>query len=167
MIASPKNSLALTREHIAAMLPHGNALCLLDEVVHWDAESISCRCTNIANSNNPLMEHNQLDAVLLIEYAAQAAGVHAALVQAIPSRVIPLQTIPLHAEHETQAAKEVRPAYIGAVKNIELLCPPNSGAAIDIEAQCLLNNNQGAIYEVTVQQHGVVLIRGRLILNQS
>ena len=137
----------LNRAQIAALIPHGNAMCMLDEVVSWSAEQIHCRSCDFANSDNPLFENGQLETVLLLEYAAQAAAVHAALLQS--------------------TLGESRPAYIGAVKNVELLKPVSDNyTAIEIEAHCLLNNSSGAIYEVVAQQHGDILIRGRLILNQ-
>ena len=33
---------ALTKAEIAALIPHAGAMCLLDRVVHWDAEKIRC-----------------------------------------------------------------------------------------------------------------------------
>lgn len=137
----------LTREQIAALIPHGEAMCMLDEVVMWDADQIRCRSSHFAHSDNPLFEEGQLHTVLLLEYAAQAAAVHAALLQS--------------------SLGERRPAYIGAVKSVEILKPVSDNrCAIDIEAHCLLNNSSGAIYEVLAQQQGDLLLRGRLILNQ-
>lgn len=139
----------LTRDHIAALLPHGNAMCMLDEIVSWDSEHIHCRSHYFARDDNPLFEDGQIESVILIEFAAQAAGVHAALLQ--PSQ-----------EHAP------RPAYIGAVKSIELLkSVSDNAAAIELKAHCLLNNSSGAIYEVIAQQHDIILMRGRLILNQT
>ncbi len=139
----------LNRDQIAALLPHGNAMCMLDEVVSWDVEQIHCRSHHFARDNNPLLENGQLEIVILIEFAAQTAGVHAALLH-------PLQEgVPL-------------PAYIGAVKNVELLKPVSDNAgAIELKAHCLLNNSSGAIYDVIAQQQDAILMRGRLILNQT
>lgn len=132
---------------IAALIPHGESMCLLDEVISWDAAQLHSRSNHFATSTNPLFEDEQLDSILLIEYAAQAAAIHAAL---------------LHS-----GLGDKRPAYIGAVKNIELLEPiGNNHLPIDIQVECLLNNSSGAIYQISVLQSDKILLRGRLILNQ-
>lgn len=137
----------MDRARIAALIPHGESMCMLDEVIAWNDESIHCRSTNFANDNNPLFEQGQLNSVLLIEYGAQAAAVHAALLQS--------------------QLGVTRPAYIGAVKDIELLTAmADNSAPIDLHAYCLLNSSQGAIYELVAQQADQTLLRGRLILNQ-
>lgn len=137
----------MDRAQIAALIPHGDSMCLLDEVIAWDERQIHCRSHHFANAANPLFDDGQLDTVLLLEYGAQAAAVHAGLLQ---SRL-----------------GEARPAYIGAVKDVELLAAiaDNSGA-LDLHAQCLLSSSQGAIYELVAQQAGSTLLRGRLILSQ-
>lgn len=137
----------MDRVQIAALIPHGDSMCLLDEVVAWDESQIHCRSHHFANAANPLFEGDQLHAVLLLEYGAQAAAVHAGLLQ---SRL-----------------GETRPAYIGAVKDVELLAAiADNSLALDLHAQCLLSSSQGAIYELVAQQAGSTLLRGRLILSQ-
>lgn len=137
----------MERTQIAALIPHGDSMCLLDEVIAWDESQIHCRSHQFANTANPLFEDDQLDAVLLLEYGAQAAAVHAALLQ---SRL-----------------GESRPAYIGAVKDVEFLAAiADNSLALDLHAQCLLSSSQGAIYELVAQQAGNTLLRGRLILSQ-
>ncbi len=137
----------MDRAQIAALIPHGDSMCLLDEVVAWDESQIHCRSTQFANAANPLFEAEQLDSVLLLEYGAQAAAVHAGLVQ---SRL-----------------GETRPAYIGAVKDVEFLAAiADNSCALDLYAQCLLSSSQGAIYELVAQQAEITLLRGRLILSQ-
>lgn len=137
----------MDRAQIAALIPHGDSMCLLDAVIAWDDHQIHCRSIDFASAANPLFEHEQLDCVLLLEYGAQAAAVHAGLLQS--------------------QLGEARPAYIGAVKDVELLAAiaDNSGA-LDLYAQCLLSSSQGAIYELVAQQAGNTLLRGRLILSQ-
>lgn len=147
----------LTREQIAALIPHGDSMCMLDEVSAWDAEQIQCRSLQFAGEHNPLFEDGRLETVLLIEYAAQAGAIHAALLQ-------------------SELGKP-RPAYIGAVKSIELLAMVDNSLAIDISAHCLLNSSSGAIYEFVATQTNSsstnstlitnsTLMKGRLILNQ-
>lgn len=141
----------MDRAQIAALIPHGESMCMLDEVISWDEQQIHCRSHShshsFASSTNPLFENDQLDTVLLLEYGAQAAAVHAGLLQ---SRL-----------------GEMRPAYIGAVKDVEFLAAiADNSLALDVHAQCLLSSSQGAIYELVAQQAGNTLLRGRLILSQ-
>lgn len=137
----------MDRTQIAALIPHGDSMCLLDEVIAWDERQIHCRSHYFASATNPLFEGGQLDTVLLLEYGAQAAAVHAGLLQ---SRL-----------------GESRPAYIGAVKDVELLAAiADNSRALDLYAQCLLSSSQGAIYELVARQAGNTLLRGRLILSQ-
>ncbi|HEV8518457.1 MAG TPA: hydroxymyristoyl-ACP dehydratase [Burkholderiales bacterium] len=70
---------ALTKAEIAALIPHAGAMCLLDNVVHWDAEKIRCTSRSHRNPANPLCADGQLQAVCGIEYAAQAMAIHGAL----------------------------------------------------------------------------------------
>lgn len=137
----------MNRTQIAALIPHGDSMCLLDEVIAWDESHIHCRSQQFASTANPLFEGDQLESVLLLEYGAQAAAVHAGLLQ---SRL-----------------GETRPAYIGAVKDVEFLAAmADNSLALDLHAQCLLSSSQGAIYELVAQQAGNTLLRGRLILSQ-
>lgn len=137
----------MDRAHIAALIPHGDSMCMLDEIIAWDETRIHGRSHNLAARTNPLFEDGHLDSVLLIEYGAQAAAVHAAL---------------LHSK-----LGESRPAYIGAVKDVELFTAmADNSTALDLHLHCLLSSSQGAIYELVAQQADKVLLRGRLILSQ-
>lgn len=137
----------MDRAQISRLIPHGESMCMLDEIISWDESRIHGRSNNFAVSSNPLFENGELDTVLLIEYGAQAAAVHAALIQS--------------------QLGETRPAYIGAVKDIELFTRiADNSIALDIDACCLLANRNGAIYEVTARQVETLLLRGRLILSQ-
>ena len=64
---------------IAARIPHTGRMCLLDRVLHWDAQGIRCSATSHRDKDNPLREGAGLAALAAIEYAAQAAAVHSAL----------------------------------------------------------------------------------------
>lgn len=137
----------MDRARIAALIPHGDAMCMLDEIIAWDETRIHGRSHNVATSTNPLFENGRLDTVLLLEYGAQAAAVHSAL---------------LHSK-----LGESRPAYIGAVKDVELFAAmADNSTALDLHLQCLLSSSQGAIYELLAQQADTTLLRGRLILSQ-
>lgn len=54
-------------------------MCLLNRVLQWDAHTIRCSATSHRDKDNPLREDGGLDTLAGIEYAAQAAAVHGAL----------------------------------------------------------------------------------------
>jgi predicted hotdog family 3-hydroxylacyl-ACP dehydratase len=64
---------------IAALIPHGGPMCLLDRVTAWDATRIECRAINHRDVRHPLRSASGLLASAAIEYAAQAMAVHGAL----------------------------------------------------------------------------------------
>ncbi len=57
-------------------------MCLLDEVLDWNAERIRCRSSTHRAADNPLRAHGRLGIACGIEYAAQAMAVHGALTAA-------------------------------------------------------------------------------------
>src|SRR5690349_20193648 len=69
----------LTRDEIAALIPHAGAMCLLDGVMEWDENRIRCVSASHRDAANPLRMGGQLPAVCGIEYAAQAMATHGGL----------------------------------------------------------------------------------------
>ncbi len=69
----------LTKDDLAAFLPHAGSMRLLDRAVSWDESSIRCYTKTHHDPANPLRRGACLDAVAGIEYAAQAMGVHVGL----------------------------------------------------------------------------------------
>ena len=103
----------LDRQWIEQHIPHKGRMCLLDEVLSWDAARIRCRSATHRASDNPLRSHGRLGAACGIEYAAQAMAVHGALVAA---------SAPL----ERTVASSVRGSigaavgYLASVRNVAL-----------------------------------------------
>lgn len=64
---------------ISACLPHAGSMVLLDRVESCSDETILCRASSHRDPKNPLRRHDRLAAVCGIEYAAQAAALHAVL----------------------------------------------------------------------------------------
>jgi predicted hotdog family 3-hydroxylacyl-ACP dehydratase len=71
----------LDRHWIAAHIPHQGSMCLLEEVLYWDAQQLTCRSVSHRDAGNPLRAHDRLGAACAIEYAAQALAVHGALLR--------------------------------------------------------------------------------------
>jgi predicted hotdog family 3-hydroxylacyl-ACP dehydratase len=61
-------------------IPHQGRMCLLDEVIEWDAHHIRCRSGTHRLADHPMRSHGRLGVACGIEYAAQAMAVHAALI---------------------------------------------------------------------------------------
>jgi predicted hotdog family 3-hydroxylacyl-ACP dehydratase len=59
-------------------------MCLLDEVLEWDATEIRCRTASHRLPSNPLRTRDHLKAICAVEYAAQAIAVHGAVNAAAP-----------------------------------------------------------------------------------
>lgn len=57
-------------------------MCLLEEVIRWDAQSVSCRSRTHRAVDHPLRAHGRLGIACGVEYAAQAIAVHGALTRA-------------------------------------------------------------------------------------
>ena len=98
---------------IAALLPHGAGLSLLDAVIAWDERTLRATSRRHLRAAHPLRAAqargeqaqnapDEVSAVQLIEYAAQAAAVHIGLLaprrQAIRGGVLALvRDVQLHA----------------------------------------------------------------------
>jgi predicted hotdog family 3-hydroxylacyl-ACP dehydratase len=74
------------RAEIAAMIPHAEAMCLLDGVVSWDENRIRCMSRTHRDKHNPMRAGGQLRALCGIEYAAQAMAVHGKLAGNVAAR---------------------------------------------------------------------------------
>ena len=69
----------LDRSWIERNIPHHGRMCLLDEVIEWDAGHIRCRSSTHRRPDHPLRSQNRLGVACGIEYAAQSMAVHGAL----------------------------------------------------------------------------------------
>jgi predicted hotdog family 3-hydroxylacyl-ACP dehydratase len=69
----------LDRSWIEQNIPHHGRMCLLDEVMEWDAQHIRCRSGTHRLPDHPLRSQGRLGVACGIEYAAQAMAVHGAL----------------------------------------------------------------------------------------
>src|SRR5260370_16947119 len=88
-------------------------MCLLDEVLSWDATRIRCRSATHRSPDNPLRLHGRLGAACGIEYAAQAMAVHGALIAASAPLA---STVSSHLRGSIGAAL----GYLASVRNVAL-----------------------------------------------
>ncbi|HZO20959.1 MAG TPA: hypothetical protein VFB37_00560 [Steroidobacteraceae bacterium] len=70
----------LDRLWIEGHIPHHGGMCLLEEVLDWDASGVRCATTTHRALHNPLRGFGRLGSACGVEYAAQAMAVHGALV---------------------------------------------------------------------------------------
>ncbi len=68
------------------MIPHAEAMCLLDGVISWDANRIRCTSRTHRDERNPMRSDGGLRALCGIEYAAQAMAVHGRLADQVAAR---------------------------------------------------------------------------------
>lgn len=113
---------------LSELIPHGEGMCLIDSVVEYDEKTIHCRTDSHTNPDNPLAEGGRLSSLAIVEYASQAAAIHAAL--------------------GGPRLAGGRAAYVGLVKALRVHCELLSdiAASIDLKAECILSQDNGAVY---------------------
>jgi predicted hotdog family 3-hydroxylacyl-ACP dehydratase len=116
-------------------------MCLLDEVLSWDASRILCRSRSHRAQDNPLRSWGRLRAVCGVEYAAQAMAVHGALLSAVP----------------------IAAGYLVGVRSLKFNVPylDDTGEILAIEATRLMGGAEGLVYEFTVSAQEDILLSGR------
>jgi len=68
------------RVDIGELVPHAGTMCLLEELVDWDAGGATVITRSHQAPGNPLRRGGRLSAICLCEYGAQAMAVHGALI---------------------------------------------------------------------------------------
>jgi predicted hotdog family 3-hydroxylacyl-ACP dehydratase len=69
----------IRREQILALIPHAGSMCLIDRVANWTEDEIHCETDDHRDPAHPLRRDAGLSALHVIEYGAQAAAIHGAL----------------------------------------------------------------------------------------
>jgi predicted hotdog family 3-hydroxylacyl-ACP dehydratase len=135
------------RNWIAAHIPHHGSMCLLEQVLSWDAHNIVCRSVSHRSPDNPLRAHGRLGAACTIEYAAQAMAVHGALLR--PSD-----------------AAAARIGLLTSAREVELLVGRLDDVLQDLHVspQRLHSDERGALYSFTLHAQQTLLARGRVSL---
>jgi predicted hotdog family 3-hydroxylacyl-ACP dehydratase len=146
----------LDRHWIEQHIPHKGCMCLLDEVLSWDAGRIRCRSATHRDADNPLRSHGRLGAACGIEYAAQAMAVHGALVAA---------SAPLERTVSSNVRASIGPAigYLASVRNVILCVERLDDLEADLiaAAERITGDGRTVLYEFSVWNGGHVLLSGR------
>jgi len=126
------------------LIPHRGSMCLLDEVIAWDASTIHARSCSHARADNPLRSDGVLRAVHLCEYGAQAMAVHGGLVA-------------------RAAGGEAAAGFLVSLRNVELAVPriDDLVGALDVHAEQLIGDVAGWQYAFRIEHAGRVIARGR------
>ena len=146
----------LDRQWIEQHIPHKGHMCLLDEVLAWDAARIRCRSTTHRSSDNPLRAHGRLGAACGIEYAAQAMAVHGALIAA---------SAPLASTVSSQLRGSIGATvgYLASVRNVALHVSRLDDLAEELiaAAERITGDGRSVLYEFSVSSAGRALLTGR------
>jgi predicted hotdog family 3-hydroxylacyl-ACP dehydratase len=130
---------------IASRIPHAERMCLIDRVVHWDERGIRCAAHSHCDPDNPLREASGLPVWAGIEYAAQAAAVHGALMHPQPAP---------------------RVGVLAALRNVNAACDwlDRIEAELMLEATLLHADAAGGIYGFEVRSGESLLLSGQFTL---
>jgi len=145
----------LDREWIEQHIPHKGRMCLLEEVLAWDAVRIRCRSNTHRSPDNPLRAHGRLGAACGVEYAAQAMAVHGALIAA---------SAPLASTVSTHVRGSIGESvgYLASVRNVALQVSRLDDLEEELiaAAERVTGDGRTVLYEFTVAGGG-----GRMLLS--
>ena len=146
----------LDRQWIEQHIPHKGRMCLLDEVLSWDATRIRCRSGSHRTKDNPLRAHGRLGAACGIEYAAQAMAVHGALIGA---------SAPLSSTMSQSVRGSIGDAvgYLASVRNVALYVTRLDDLEVDLIAlaERITGDGHTVLYEFSVWGDELKLLSGR------
>ncbi|UXI70623.1 phosphotransferase [Tahibacter amnicola] len=126
-------------------------MCLLDQVVAWDAQTLHARSASHRRLDNPLRNGDKLRAVHACEYGAQAMAVHGGLCA--------------RAAGETAA-----PGFLVALRQVQLTVArlDDLPGDLDVYVERLLAGPDSWQYGFRVEHAGRVLAQGRAaVVNRS
>lgn len=134
----------LGRDEILALVPHQGAMCLWDEVLAWDAQTIRLRAHNPRDPAHPLRANGQLRGVHLCEYGAQAMAVHGGL-------------------RARENGGRAKPGLLVALRAVELHVAriDDLAGALECHAQVLTDGDAGWQYAFRIAHADTLLAEGR------
>jgi predicted hotdog family 3-hydroxylacyl-ACP dehydratase len=135
----------LGRDEIAERIPHSGRMCLLDRVLDWDARHIRCVAGSHRDADHPLRERGGLPVWAGIEYAAQAAAVHGALLL---------------------ATAQPRAGLLGKLSHVRPGCEwlDRIASPLTLDATLLHRDPSGGVYAFEARGDGALLLQGQFTL---
>lgn len=140
----------LDRAWIAAHIPHQGSMCLLEQVLAWDTETLTCSTTSHTDPDNPLRQEGRLGIANGIEYAAQAMAVHGTLLAS--------QTLT-----GNESGQPPRSGYLTSVRNVQAhaLRLDTCDGPLLIHAQRLMGDDNHLMYQFELRHQNKLLLAGR------
>lgn len=140
--------MTMTRDQIAARIPHAGTMCLLDAVTDWSPDHIVCVASSHRDPANPLRSGGRLGVLCGIEYAAQAMATHGGL--------------RMSAEGD-QAGQRPKAGFLASVRGVTAHVARLDDCASDlcVEARRVSGDDNLVMYEFSVRDAGRLLIEGR------
>jgi predicted hotdog family 3-hydroxylacyl-ACP dehydratase len=129
---------------IAARIPHGGRMCLLERMLCWSAQAIRCEALSHLDLANPLRIDGTLPSPCAIEYAAQAMALHGAL-NAAPGSA-------------------PTPGMLASLRGVRMLVSrlDDIEGALTVAAQQRAGDAGRALYDFTLlDARGTLLVAGR------
>ena len=157
----------LDRFWIERNIPHHGSMCLLDEVMEWDAQHIRCRSGTHRLQNHPLRSRGRLGTACGIEYAAQTMAAHGALAAATTAAaggaVARGGSSPTDAAAVTAGPEA---GFLAGLRDVRLYVPRLDDLAADLfcEASLLAGDHGTALYEFSVTHGAQRLLSGRAMV---
>jgi predicted hotdog family 3-hydroxylacyl-ACP dehydratase len=154
----------LNRAWIEARIPHQGRMCLLDEVLDWDAQHIRCRTTTHRAPDNPLRSHDRLGVACGIEYAAQAMALHGALAAGAAIGAVDDAAIgAVDGALDAIAGGSSRVGLLASVRDVRLIVLRLDDIESDLicEVTHLAGDNLTAMYEFALRDGDRSLLSGR------
>lgn len=136
--------MTIGRDELCSLIPHSGTMCLLDEVLEWDEDSVVCQSRSHQRADNPLRCDNGISSLQAIEYGAQAMAVHGGLLA-------------------RERGGEGKPGYLAALKKIDLKVDWIDGyeEPLTVKASRLMGDDAAMVYEFTVSAGEELLASGR------
>lgn len=134
----------MDRAKIATLIPHKGAMCLLDSVLHWDNESITCVSDRYRDADNPLRRADgTLGTACGIEIAAQAMALHGRIIAG--------------------AAGQASRGFLASLRDVRLRTTylDTLAGSLTINAKLLMGDHTGANYGFLLEHDGVEILIGR------
>lgn len=134
----------LSRAQIEACIPHAGSMCLLDRVERWDETRIVCSAAAPA-AGHPLATAQGVPVVAAIEYAAQAAALHGALLD---------------------GQRKARNGMLAKLTDVELFADrlDDASGMLSVQAELLVRGAAGCMYSFMVHDANGCLACGRLLV---
>jgi predicted hotdog family 3-hydroxylacyl-ACP dehydratase len=134
------------KQEIEAIIPHSGKMCLIEQVDWWDIDNISCSTNSHRDAQNPLRLNDELSAIHLLEYGAQAVAIHGGLLSKIKI-----------------------PGFLAAIRNTKLHIAriDTFDCEIVIKAKAEIKTENGAVYEFVIFAAGEILIEARATVINS